>query len=245
MTDGGGGGMHEGRGSTPIPDPTVLTSMLVDKAIANLREILEAQISGQKELFQARFDEAEKATRLLQDIFDRVPMMMDEKVSHLAKLGEEKFAGVERSFEERDTRSEREARDNKTAIDAALLAQKEAVRLQTEASALATAKSEAATMKQTDQLVTQLQTSTKALDDKIAELGKSATALLQAETKALTGEIANVKERLTLIEGKSTGRVENVVEHRASATDTRGLVGMLVGLAGIAFVAVDVLARAR
>jgi hypothetical protein len=61
--------------------------------------------------------------------------------------------------------------------------------------------------------------------------------------KGVDGKIDDIKERLTRIESVAVGRVETTTERRASATDARGLVGMIVGLAGIAVVVVDFLGR--
>ncbi len=68
-------------------------------------------------------------------------------------------------------------------MDAALQAAKEAVGEQNKSSALAIAKSEAATTKQIDQLAGVIQTMTKAFDDKVGD----------------------VKDRLTRIEGAKQG----------------------------------------
>jgi Tfp pilus assembly protein PilX len=57
----------------------------------------------------------------------------------------EMFQSVQTQIKERDTRSEREARDNKVAVDAAFAAQKEAAAKQDESNAKAIDKSEKTT----------------------------------------------------------------------------------------------------
>ncbi len=143
----------------PVPDPTVLTGQLVDKAVASLREIVEARLDGM-----------DHATALLQTAADRLPSEVDTKVAHLRSLHAEKFESIQTQFRERDIRTEQTSRDSKTAVDAALSAAKEAVGAQTQASDRAIAKSEAGTTKQIDQFGVLIQTTTAGLDAKISDI---------------------------------------------------------------------------
>jgi hypothetical protein len=130
-----------------------------------------------------RINAVEKASEVFQEGLTRVPTQVQQEVSHLKELHGERFRSIDTQFQERDTRTEQTARDTKTAVDAALQAAKEAVGAQNLASATAIAKSEATTTKQIDQLVTLIQTSITGLD----------------------GKITDVKDRLTLIEGRGSG----------------------------------------
>ncbi len=154
------------RGSTPVPDPTVLTTQQLVREIAASREIIET-----------RLDAMDIATQINKVANDNIPRMIDEKVRQLSILVDEKIAGlmekfhsVDVQFKERDTRTEQSSKDSKVAVDAALQAAKEAVGEQNKSSALAIAKSEAATNKQLDQIGTLIQTTTKGLDEKINDL---------------------------------------------------------------------------
>lgn len=80
---------------------------------------------------------------------------------------EEKFASVGNQFKERDTRSEREARDTKLAVDAAFAAQEKQAVAQNESNTLAINKSEGATtetIKTNQDLVPQLRSRTSSTD---------------------------------------------------------------------------------
>ncbi len=143
----------------PVPDPTLLTGQMVDKAVAGLREVIEARLDGM-----------DHATALLQTAADRLPSEVDTKVAHLRSLHAEKFESIQTQFRERDVRTEQTSRDSKTAVDAALSAAKEAVGAQTQASDRAIAKSEAGTTKQIDQLGVLIQTTTAGLDAKISDI---------------------------------------------------------------------------
>jgi hypothetical protein len=223
------GDLYEGRGSRPVPDPTELTSMLVDKAFSNLREILEAQIQGQKELFQARFAAIEQATQLHQDRFDRIPDQIDAKITSLARLGEERFKtieehhktveqqflGIQTQFQERDVRVRESALAATTAINAALQSQKEAAGEQAKSFTLSIDKSEKGTLEQINQQ----------------------RALLDAMKQGFDGKIDDVKERVTRIESIGAGRIAEVVDTRAAATDSRGNTTLVI-YAALALLAV-------
>jgi len=185
-----------------VADPTVLTTAQTQR-----------EVSALKELVFNRLASMEKAIEVSHADLVRVPTEVQERVGNLKELHEtkiasaradsvnlhdniavqlvereklvlEKFASIQTQFLERDVRTEQNARDSKVAVDAALQAAKEAVAEQNRSSALAIAKSETATMKQIDQIGTLIQTGNKAVDDKFDD----------------------VKERLSKIEGQSTGR---------------------------------------
>jgi len=184
--------LNQGKDRRPIPDPTLLTTQQLMRELASLKELIFTRIAGMDE-----------ATKLLQAQADRVPSDTDKAIQHLRELTEtrfdaielrfearnteklydEKFHSIETQFKERDTRTEQTSKDSKVAVDAALQAAKEAVGEQNKSSALAIAKSEASTAKQIDQLQTLITTTSNNSDEKIADL----------------------KERLTRIEGMTGG----------------------------------------
>lgn len=151
-------------GSTPVPDPTLLTTAALNAGLSGLREILEARTDGQKAVFEARFNGMDRAITLLQDIANQLPAGIETKVGNLRSLHEEKFSSIQTQFKERDVRSERESKDNKVAVDAALQAAKEAV-----------GKHELTMIKQIDQINATIVASTKALDDKINDVKERMT----------------------------------------------------------------------
>jgi hypothetical protein len=250
--------------NVPIPDPSVMTTRQLVREVSTLRELLEVKLARLEEttalnrqiletriddiekaretsramlaerldtriasvdatanltrdVLQTRLDGMDKAITLLQDTADKFPARIDEKIAALREVHEqrfsalidthlEKFSSIQTQFRERDVRTEQSSKDSKVAVDAALQAAKEAVGEQNKSSALAIAKSETSTTKQIDQLAASIQQMTKAFDDKVMD----------------------VKERLTRIEGVGAG---------ASALwgYVAGAVGLLVGLAGLAF----------
>lgn len=141
-------------GDRPQADPSLITTQVIWREIAAL-----------KELFEARLDGMDKAVVILQDIANRSPSVNEVYLQH-----EEKFNGIQTQFRERDVRVEQTARDTKTAVDAALAAQEKAVGKQNETFAAATSKSESAFTKQIDQQAELLRTEVKGLVTQIDEL---------------------------------------------------------------------------
>jgi hypothetical protein len=160
-------------------DPTQLTL-----------DVLHRESLFLKELVFTRLDAMDKAVALFSTNLTRVPTDVDKQVGNLKELLFERFnrvttqfEGIQLQFIERDVRTEKSAEDSKIAVDAALQAAKEAVGKQQESNSLAISKSEGATTKQLDQINVNLQTINAALNDKIDD----------------------VKNRLTIQDGKGLG----------------------------------------
>ena len=154
------------------PDPSLLTTQQLLREITMLRELIETRLDGM-----------DKAIELLQTSTDKFPSVVNEEIKQLEALHNEKFHSIEVQFSERDTRTEQTSRDSKVAVDAALQAAKEAVGEQNKSSALAIAKSEAATTKQIDQIGFLINTTALGVNDKIDD----------------------IKTRITSVEGHSKG----------------------------------------
>ncbi len=136
------------KGSTPVPDPTILTTQQLVAAIAASREILET-----------RLDAMDTATELNKEATDKIPNMIRFAVESLEKLHNEKFNGVEKQFSERDSRSVTVSELNQKALDAALQAAKEAA-----------GKTELSFIKQISDLTEQFNTQNKAMDVRVNDL---------------------------------------------------------------------------
>ena len=203
-------------GLVPRPDPTLLTTEALRREISSLRELLNAESSGRAAVIHQRLDGIDHATVLLQTIADRVPGIIDARTEAMKALHDERFRSIQLQFDERDVRTEQTSRDSKVAVDAALQAAKEAVGEQNKSSALAIAKSDAATTKQIDQLGT----------------------LIQSTIAGINAQIGDLKDRLTRIEGEGRGRENEDTAHRSSSSNTVSLlsvvIGSLIGLGGLA-----------
>jgi chromosome segregation ATPase len=130
------------------PDPTTAAENAVNKAVAAERDYVDGKI----EVLEERLAGIDEATKLRLGGIIEIPHAIDEKVGNLKDVTFEKFASVATQFAERDTRSERESRDNKIAVDAAFAAQKEIAAKVDEANSKRIDKSEQATEKIIDAL---------------------------------------------------------------------------------------------
>jgi hypothetical protein len=178
------------RESLPVPDPTPLTTIQLETAIRNLRDLVEAEFK----VSDAKFNAMETAVKLLQEVTNQQPTVAEvytrsterfsaikEQFESIEILEKERFSRVEQQFVERDKRIEQlntanaNAAEqlriaNATAIAAALQAQKEAAGETQKASATAIAKSEAATTESIRQLTMLFQTSIAALSTQVQEV---------------------------------------------------------------------------
>lgn len=145
----------------------------------------EVALKPSVETLDERLNAAAEAVRLLQASVNSMPTpaIVMAAVNALQNLHDEKFVSIQTQFRERDTRAEQTAKDNKTSIDAALQAAKEAVSEQNKSNTLAIDKSEAAFTKQIDQIGTLIATTKEAID----------------------GQINDMKTRLTTIESHGSG----------------------------------------
>jgi hypothetical protein len=129
------------QGSTPTPDPTILTTEALTRGLQAERDYTD----GVRAVIEERLRGIDIATQLLNETVNRVPSALTEGLGHLQAVMDERFLSIEKQFAERDTRSERESRDNKVAVDAAFAAQKEAAAKQEETFGRSIDKSEGTT----------------------------------------------------------------------------------------------------
>jgi hypothetical protein len=197
--------------SPPVPDPTILTTEALGRAMSSMRDYVDGQLGIRDE----RFRGIDTATRVLNETVNRVPTDMQQEIGHIREVMDEKFSSVGMRFVERDTRSERESRDNKVAVDAAFAAQKEAASEQNKSNTLAISKSEMAT----------------------AETLNKLAELVATQLSALSEKVDDLKERVTRAESNAEGHSQHQ-DQRESAATARGQI--MSGYAGMISVAVSV-----
>lgn len=193
---------------TRFPDPSILTTEQLIRAIESEREWTVSQL----DVLRERLLGIDRATELrfvgerggIQDI----PNQIKEKVGHLSALTEGRFDSIKQQFMERDTRAERESRDNKVAVDAAFAASKEASSEQNKSNTLAITKSEIAT--------------TETIN-KLAEL-------FHTSTGALGGKIDDLKTRVSRVEDIRQGATEFRTEARAGISSATAVIGAIVAV---------------
>jgi hypothetical protein len=198
--------------SKPDPDPTLLTTAALLREIDQLKNLTRGWVDALQLLLESRLQDLEK-------FFDARQSLLVERFS----VVNQQFESIKVQFAERDTRTEQTAAGVKIAVDAALQAAKEAVAEQNRSFALATGKSETATMKQIDALGLAIQTANKGLDDKIADM----------------------KDRLTRIEGMDLGSArshsaehEGKLESHLSTQNILAILALLAAIGGWAYTAI-------
>lgn len=146
----------------------------------------------------------------------REVLSLDSKISvamdYRGRLFEEKFDSVKREFDLVERGRVEQKADTKQAVDAALIAQKEAVREQTLASEKSIAKSETATAKQIEQ-------QSVSYDRGIA---------------ALTGALSDLKDRVIKIEAIKLGNTEQIILKNDEHSGRRIDMAVLLQAAAIA-----------
>jgi hypothetical protein len=167
--------------SAPNPDPTARTVEQLTRDIGASREIVEAQIKGNKEVVETRLTYIDQAMELLQRSTDKLPALIRDEIYGLEKLHQEKFEsisneleirfrGIDTQFTERDTRTAQLGLADKTAIAAALQAQKEAANSTTESIVAILNKMEAGFTKLFDTIGNSIAQMVKTTDDKINDV---------------------------------------------------------------------------
>jgi len=206
----------QGGGRFPVPDPTTLTTEALRREVASLQVLIEQRIRALQELQNEKLNtlakELEGRAQSCVQAMEAISEVVDANAKGNLLLTDEKFSKVESQFALVESQRVEQKVDTKSAVDAALIAQKEAVREQTAAFALATAKSEASFSKQLEQQADTFGTA----------------------TEALRRSIDDVKERIAEVDIK----VNAVTSEKRGATDYRvGLYAAIaVGLAIAAFI---------
>lgn len=204
-------------------DPTPLTTQQLFQAIGALEKLITTRLDGM-----------DKAMELFNANITRVPTDTDKQISHLKALHEEmfqttavrlegieqqicangvlnreKFEGIQKQFDERDTRQRDSSVQTEKAVGTAMQAAEKAVEKQNEAFSLSIDKSERSMTKQIDQLQT----------------------MNQSTREELNGKIEDVKERLVRIEGEGRGGVIAKTEQRADQTTQQGSNSFMIAVA--------------
>ena len=188
-------------GSVPVPDPTALTTDAIRREMLGLKELLEQRIEDRDREIRALVTDRNEQLKAMREL-------LTAKIEAEVTLTAERFETSER------LRLEQKA-DTKAAVDAALTAQKEAVKEQTIASERAIAKSEAATTKQLEQQQVTFATVSDALRRSIDEVKERAVE----ENRAIRNSVSEVATT-----------ANGTVQQKAGATENRTGIYATVGL---------------
>lgn len=162
--------------SRPTPDPTVLTTEQLERAVANIKEWISAQL----EIRDQRFRGIDTATEVLNETVNRTPTQIQTEIHHVRELMNVELKSIDGRFVERDERakldkdSERLARGieretGEKALQAALNAQKESAADTNRSNQASIKKSEDSTKESIDKLERNLLLQLASLASKIED----------------------------------------------------------------------------
>lgn len=209
--------MAQDTGSRPVPDPTVLTT-----------ELTQREISALKELIFTRLDGIDSTIELQQEQISARAAAIRDEVQHLKDVFGEKFTSIATQFIERDKRTEQLSIADKTAIAAALQAQKEAAGASNESIAASIAKSEAGFTKQIDQIGSSIGTLSRTFDDKINDV-KSRLDKGEGKTSVSDPALAEGMRQLSAVVTDLAKTRDIGTGHVKGGTDTWAIVLAAVG----------------
>jgi hypothetical protein len=199
----------------------------------SLKELTISKSDSRFLIITTRLDAMDKAIELLQASTDKTPDFVREQVAQLRALTDEKFEsvsndlverdkrtqqsldGIGTQFGERDKRTEQLSLADKTAIAAALQAQKEAAGATNESNGAALAKMENNFTKQ-------------------IEAGQ---VLVQSVSRNLEDKLNDLKSRMDRGEGQGSMNRQNRDDQRYVVTDKRGemfgIIGIMIAIAAV------------
>ena len=242
----------------PSVDPTTATkeSMLreiallqasVEQRLTSLQHEVDVRLQLREQVIleqlatrDERLSGIDEATKLRLSGVEGIPSQIDEKVSRLHDVVEEKFESVSKQFAERDTRSEREARDSKLAVDAAFAAQEKSAAKSDETYQKGFDKSEAATAENINKLAQLVQTNMAGLGQTLSDLKDRVGDSEKAQQTATAQLEARLEKRVSEVSAVANG----YGQQKQGGTDTRAVIGWalsailaVIAIASIVFAA--------
>lgn len=162
---------------------------------------------------------------------EQLRVQLETQIAALQALIDEQLKSIKIQFDLIERQRVEQKKDTKDAVDAALIAQKEAVQEQTIASGLSIAKSEAATAKQLDQLAVTFSTAITGVTQAVSDLKDTWNT-----------SIMDIKDRIGRIENMRLGAQEQKKDVRENMSAVYGMGGfilvvvtIIVTLAGTGF----------
>lgn len=187
--------------TNPQSDPTALTTQMVLREVEILHDSIDDKV-----------DARHREQAAIKELFEA-------NQAEINRIMKEKFRSIETQFDLIERQRVEQKKDTKDAVDAALIAQKEAVQEQTIASGLSIAKSETATAKQLDQLASTMSVAIQGVTTASNELKDNFNI-----------SISDIKERIGKIESNKVGANEERAHTKDNITILYSIAGILVGV---------------
>lgn len=198
------------QGSVPVPDPTILTTRQVEQAVEVLTDKMLSADKALRDHIDSKIMAIDRATELRIKEIERIPLQIKESIGHLNDLIMARF----------EQQNEKFLSINRQFIDQAASVEKAASVSQT---AISTAFSNAE----------------KAVDKERMNTGERLAILSEqqrVQKDSLDKVISDLKDRLTLIEGRQSGSNEA----RAGISESTAL---MIGIGGFAIAVISFFAN--
>lgn len=189
------------------------TDQKIDLQVTARKEALQAIKEDWRHEHENLIKEIDKTFSATTHIRAAEVQLVSNQVEHLSETVEERFRSIATQFLERDTRSERESRDNKVAVDAAFAAQKEAAAKQEETFSKGIDKSEAATQETINKLTELFRTTNQGLSDKVDDL-----------KQRLVDSERNTQQRITEVASTAS----QFSQQKQGAADSRAVIAWAI-----------------
>lgn len=207
----------------PSSDWATWITEQIQNGIENSRTLFEADLRA----IDIKLTAIDKAASLFQENLFRVPTEVDKQVGNLKELHQveidvirndvaELRIQIGKQFQEAEARNEIYASNRRAAVAATFQTQKDLMDLQHKASEAAIAKAETHTADQIKSLAEIANTTTRAMDQKFADMAKSTDQ-----------KIADLVGRMDRSDGVAKGAQDNRNEKRLDTTSSIGLLAII------------------
>jgi hypothetical protein len=219
----------------PVPDPTTLTTEALRREVEALQLLVEQRIAALKELqeqvtnsLKQRSDEKELR---LQEQLGSLETQTRDLIAEAMRSCDTQFEHVRQQFKQVEALRLEQKADTKAAVDAALTAQKEAVKEQTAAFREAVEKSDVATEKQIETIASAANLAREELRRR-ADENKGSIVDLE---RSLRAEIGKVDAKVNSATSARTGEKE-------SKSSTYATIGVVVAILAVGLAVLGALA---
>jgi hypothetical protein len=236
----------------PVSDPSALTTDQLRRETRALRELVSTRLDAMDkavQLLQATVDRQptpsvlQERTVALEKVVEQKFQTIEKQLASAAEIEAEKFEGVARQFIERDERTEQLSIADKTAIAAALQAQKEAAGATNESNSVALTKMEGNFTKLIDQGQALIASVVKNTDEKINDL-KSRLDRGEGKTSVSDPAVADgLRSLKDMVASLASSRDGGAAAAAAKTAQTSFLIAVVVAAVSVAGLGLTIVSR--
>jgi hypothetical protein len=198
--------------STESTDPSDLTTQLVLREIASLKELLQSRLVAVEKVVEGAHEDLVRVPTDVQQAIGGLQDLTDTKITYENKISQLEIKHIEQRFSWIEAIRVEQKRDTIVAVDAAFKAAKDALTEQNNYNRIAQDKSEAAFTKQIDSMINLFSTGINNISDKLGDF----------------------KGTVNSMQGNTTGKSQTWVWVVMFGSLFIGAIGMIVGIVTLA-----------